>query len=114
MSNFQLEYVPRWCPASIKIIHRELEMPKCGTWFVLWFALVKFFLAIQQNIEYFVRNWREFFNSVQITVNKSSVDTVARLGNFYFCITKYVPLNKMSYTNLLKNFYRGFLSEKVK
>jgi hypothetical protein len=50
-------------------------MPKCGTWFVLWFApgakiytLVKFFLKIQQNIEYFIQKWREFFNSVQIAV----------------------------------------------
>jgi hypothetical protein len=70
MSNFWLKDVPRWCPASIKIIRRELKMPKCGTWFVLWFALVKFFLAIHQNKEYFLRKWREFFNSVQITVKE--------------------------------------------
>jgi hypothetical protein len=44
------------------------QMHKCGSWFVLWFALVKIFLAIQQNIEYFVRKWREFVNSVQIAV----------------------------------------------
>jgi hypothetical protein len=28
----------------------------------------KIFLAIKQNIEYFVRKWRQFFNSVQIAV----------------------------------------------
>jgi hypothetical protein len=50
-------------------------MHKYGTWFVLRFApgakmytLVTFFLAIQQNKEYFIRKWREFFNSVQIAV----------------------------------------------
>jgi hypothetical protein len=65
MSNFQLEDVQRWCPALIKISYYEYKMHKCGTWFVLWFALVKIFSAIQQNIEYFKRKWREFFNIVQ-------------------------------------------------
>jgi hypothetical protein len=43
---------------------------KCGTgtWFVLWFELVKILFAIQQIIEFFVRKRREFFNSVQIAV----------------------------------------------
>jgi hypothetical protein len=65
MSTFLLENVQRWCPALIKISYREYKMHKCGTWFVLWFALVKYFSAIQQNIEYFIRKWHEFFNSAQ-------------------------------------------------
>jgi hypothetical protein len=65
MSNFRLEDVQRWCPALIEISCREYKMPKCSTWFVLWFALAKFSPAIQQNIEYFIQKWHEFVNSVQ-------------------------------------------------
>jgi hypothetical protein len=35
---------------------------------MLWFALVKIYFAIQQNIEYFVQKWHEFLNSVQIAL----------------------------------------------
>jgi hypothetical protein len=65
MLNFRLEDIQRWCPALIKISCCKYKMPKCGTWFVLLVALVKFFSAIQQNIEYFIRKWHEFFNSVK-------------------------------------------------
>jgi hypothetical protein len=43
---------------------------------VLDCALVKFFLAIQQNTEYFVRKLREFFNNVQIAACEISLPSL--------------------------------------
>jgi hypothetical protein len=44
-------------------------------WFVLWLALVKFVLAIQQNIEY--------FTVYKLLWNKSFVDTVALISQLF-------------------------------
>jgi hypothetical protein len=87
MPNFRIAEVPLWCLALIEIIRCEWKMHKYGTWFVLWFApaakiytLGKFFLAIQQNIEYFIRKLRTFSTVYKLLWSKSSGDTVAWLG----------------------------------
>jgi predicted transcriptional regulator len=64
MSNFRLKDVPRvsCVDKNNSPLIKESQMG------YLVCALICTGIAIQQNVEYFVRKWREFFNSVQIAV----------------------------------------------
>jgi hypothetical protein len=44
-------------------------MHKCGTWFVLWFALVKIFLAIQQIFQIAMKKAFRWYSSM---INRGS------------------------------------------
>jgi hypothetical protein len=76
MSKFWIYDIPCWCHVLLKIISCEYVKDaqiRSLVFAPIWtgakiYALVIFFLAIQQNKEYLIGKWREFFNSLQIAV----------------------------------------------